>query len=97
MWNGETYYSCTNKTARFGNGEFSYGNPWCSTKTDPITNEHVANRRFHGDCKTEFCPSGKKSVNQAIGRSKFEDGLRLGGVGRSFETDHINLWITPVL
>jgi len=57
VWNGETYYSCTNKTARFGNGEFKYGNPWCSTKTDPITNEHVANRRFHGDCKTEFCPS----------------------------------------
>ena len=58
-WNGETYDGCTNRTEKHENGGYSYGNPWCSTKKDPITNEHVQNgtNGFYGDCISEFCPS----------------------------------------
>ena len=61
VWEGETYYSCTNKTGKFRNGQIAYGNPWCSTKTNPITNEHIKHRRYYGECKKESCFSGGKS------------------------------------
>jgi hypothetical protein len=31
-------------------GEFYDGTPWCSTKTDPITMEHLPNEGLWGDC-----------------------------------------------
>ena len=51
-----TYYGCT--TAGSKNGQ-----PWCSTKVDPITSEHIADGDHFGYCHWltfGYCVSAKK-------------------------------------
>ena len=42
----KTYYGCTT----VGGDNLA---PWCSTKVDPITNEHIVGQSNHGDCPTD--------------------------------------------
>ena len=50
-----TYHSCTKDDA----GE--NGNPWCSTKVNSITKEHITGQSFFGDCESS-CPVNKRKT-----------------------------------
>ena len=44
-------------------GEFYDGTPWCSTKTDPITMEHLPNEGLWGDCpQDDSCTTAEQGM-----------------------------------
>ena len=43
---GKTYYGCTT----VGGDNLA---PWCSTKIDPNTKEHISGKSLYGDCPTD--------------------------------------------
>jgi len=50
VYKGQTFESCTDFDEDDG--------PWCSTRTDPVTNEHIDKKGYWGLCNdTEICPS----------------------------------------
>ena len=55
IFDNETYYGCT----LAGN---DITEPWCSTKTDPLTYEHITNIGAYGDCD-DSCPSDQEGKN----------------------------------
>jgi len=59
IYDNETYYGCTLKDTE--NGE-----PWCSTKTDPLTYEHITKIGAYGDCD-DSCPSDQ------VGKNDFDE------------------------
>ena len=50
VYAGQSFDKCIFKYNR-GNGK-----PWCSTKTDPMSNEHIGTGGNNGDCYQESCP-----------------------------------------
>ena len=64
IYKNETFYGCTLKGAT-GNSDSHTGNPWCSTKTNQLTFEHISGGGFFGDCLAENCPS-TEFVQKAI-------------------------------
>ena len=52
IFNNHTYYGCTLESADEG------GKPWCSTKQNQLTHEHISGGGYYGDC-TDDCPSNE--------------------------------------
>ena len=50
VYRGQSYDKCIFKDNE-GNGQ-----PWCSTKTDPTSNEHIGGGGHYGDCSPDLCP-----------------------------------------
>ena len=68
IYKNETFYGCTLKDAA-GNSDSHSGNPWCSTKTNQLTFEHISGGGFFGDCLAENCPStefGQKAIEEIL-------------------------------
>ena len=62
IFKNQTFYGCT-KVAAGDNGK-----AWCSTKIDPLTNEHIRGQKLWGDCLND-CPTdeeAKKDYNDVI-------------------------------
>ena len=59
---GRTYFGCTSIiTNKTKTGDFEFGKPWCSTKTDDNHN-HITGNGYYGDCLEENnCPTEAKS------------------------------------
>ena len=48
-------------------GEFYDGTPWCSTKTDPITMEHLPNEGLWGDCpQDDSCTTAEQGMKAEL-------------------------------
>ena len=56
IFENETYYGCTLA------GGSDVTEPWCSTKTDPLTYEHITKIGAYGDCD-DSCPSDQEGKN----------------------------------
>ena len=50
-----TYHACTEDDAGV------LGHPWCSTKVNSTTKEHITGQSFYGDCEPS-CPINKRKV-----------------------------------
>ena len=68
IYENKTFYGCTTY-AKNPNGEVIVVLPWCSTKTEAISHEHIAGRNFWGHCpkdNAKICPTaeqGQKAAN----------------------------------
>ena len=60
IFHGVTYYGCT-KVAD------DNGKPWCSTKVDPITLEHVRFGNYWG-----YCPDDNSCLTAEQGQKEYE-------------------------
>ena len=49
VYKGQSYDKCIFKD-NGGNGQ-----PWCSTKTDPTSKEHIGGGGHYGDCSQDLC------------------------------------------
>ena len=53
----QTFYGCTIFQSE-------NGNPWCSTKVDPLDHEHISGKGYYGDCPLPLdeCPSAEQGL-----------------------------------
>ena len=56
IYENKTFYGCT----RLYGGE--NGNPWCSTKINPLTYDHIVGQDLYGDCTDNSCPTEEQGV-----------------------------------
>ena len=67
IYENKTFYGCTTY-AKTPNGEVIVVLPWCSTKTEAISHEHITRRNFWGNClkdNTKICPSAEQGQKAA--------------------------------
>ena len=57
IYENKTFYGCTRLYA----GE--NGNPWCSTKINPLTYDHIVGQDLYGDCLDNSCSTEEQGVN----------------------------------
>ena len=56
IYENKTFYGCTRLYA----GENGY--PWCSTKINPLTYDHIVGQDLYGDCLDNSCPTEEQGV-----------------------------------
>ena len=57
IYENKTFYGCTRLSA----GENGY--PWCSTKINPLTYDHIVGQDLYGDCLDNSCPTEEQGVD----------------------------------
>ena len=57
-----TYHGCTKDDAGV------LGHPWCSTKVNSTTKEHITGQSFYGDCESS-CPINKRKTIEDLNSS----------------------------
>ena len=62
IFKNKTYHGCTKTILK---------KPWCSTKTDPSSNEHITGQRVYGICDSS-CPMNECQVKEKASNS-FKD------------------------
>ena len=81
IYKNETFYGCTLKDA-VGNSDSFTGSPWCSTKINQLTFEHISGGGFFGDCLAENCPSTE------FGQNAIEEILTVQNIISKFLESH---------
>ena len=56
VFKNHTYYGCTKKASLNGKA-------WCSTRTNPTSNEHITGQKLYGDCDSS-CPMNECQVTE---------------------------------
>ena len=67
IYENKTFYGCTTYL-KLANGKEKVTLPWCSTKTEAISHEHIPGGKFWGECpkdNTDTCPSAEQGQEAA--------------------------------
>ena len=62
-FDGEEFHGCIDSIKNPG-GRVSV-DPWCSTKVDPTTRQHITGGGFFGDCEAS-CPSDEEAKTALV-------------------------------
>ena len=66
IFKGRIFSACTTVTGTNDDGDYEYGTPWCSTKTDS-NNNHISGQGVYGDCMEDgACPIEPKDSRPII-------------------------------
>ena len=67
IYENQTFYGCT----RFGQN----GNPWCSTKINPLTYDHIDGKNFYGYCIEDLCSTDDEGAESYEKFLKIKTGM----------------------